>query len=273
LRPEIPKSQRCDACGCAIEPGGYVVEKVLVSNAHGRMYVARDADGKQVALKELAFVQSPTLAVIAAFEREAKLLRALEHPAIPRFVASFEEGTGVHARYYLAQELVTGPSLDARIADHFYSEVELIDIAKQVLDVLVYLQGISPMVIHRDIKPANLIATPDGKIAVVDFGAAHVQGTTAGSTSIGTFGYMPIEQLAGLVDATTDPYALGASLLHLSSRKEPWRILQGVSLDGINVSPAMRSFLAKLVAPEPAQRFATAQAARDALDKVAKEKS
>ena len=57
------------------------------SNAHGRMYVARDADGTQVALKELAFVQSPTLEAIAAFEREAKFLRALEHPAIPRFVA------------------------------------------------------------------------------------------------------------------------------------------------------------------------------------------
>ena len=154
-------------------------------------------------------------------------------------------------------------------ADHFYNETEMIDIAKQVLDVLVYLQGVSPMVIHRDIKPANLIAKDGGVIAVVDFGAAHVQGTTAGSTSIGTFGYMPIEQLAGLVDATTDGYALGASLLHLSSRKEPWRILQGVSLDGINVSAAMRGFLAKLVAPEPKDRFANAQAARDALDKVA----
>ncbi len=98
---------RCTACGVAVKPGGYVVERVLVSNAHGRMYIARDADGTQVALKELAFVQTPTLDAIAMFEREAKFLRALEHPAIPRFRASFEEGTGVGTRYYLAQELVT----------------------------------------------------------------------------------------------------------------------------------------------------------------------
>jgi serine/threonine protein kinase len=261
---------RCDACGAAVRPGGYVVERVLVSNAHGRMYIAHDADGKRVVLKELAFIQSPSLDVIAAFEREAKFLRALEHAAIPRFCASFEEGTGVHVRYYLAQELVDGEALEARLEDHWFTEVEIIDIARQVLAVLVYLQTLSPMVIHRDIKPANLLRRADGSIAVVDFGAAHVQGATAGSTSIGTFGYMPIEQLAGEVDATTDPYALGTSLLHLLSRREPWRILQGANLEGINVSAPLRGFLGKLVAPEPKHRFANAVAAVAALEQAAK---
>ena len=259
---------RCTACGVAVKPGGYVVERVLVSNSHGRMYVARDADGTRVALKELAFVQTPTRDAIAMFEREAKFLRALEHAAIPQFKASFEEGTGVHTRYYLAQELVSGESLETKLDDHFFSEAEILDVARQVLEVLVYLQSVSPMVIHRDIKPANLIAKPDGKIAVVDFGAAHVQGTTAGSTSIGTFGYMPIEQLAGLVDATTDVYALGASLIHLLSRREPWRLLQGASLEGINVSHPLRDFLAKIVATDPAHRFPDANAALAGLDGV-----
>jgi hypothetical protein len=218
-------------------------------------------------LKELAFVQTPTLDAIAMFEREAKFLRALEHPAIPRFRASFEEGTGVNTRYYLAQELVTGESLAHKLDDHFFTETEVLAIARQVLEVLVYLQSLSPMVIHRDIKPANLIQKPDGTIAVVDFGAAHVQGTTAGSTSIGTFGYMPIEQLAGQVDATTDVYALGASLIHLLSRHEPWRLLQGSSsLEGINVSRSVRDFLQKIVNTDPAHRFPNAQAALAGLD-------
>ena len=265
---DLVTGERCDACGAALRPGGYVVERVLVSNAHGRMYAARDADGKQVALKELAFVHSPSLEAIAAFEREAKFLRALEHPAIPQFCASFQEGTGVHVRYYLAQALVEGEALVDRLEAHWFSEAEITGIARQVLDVLVYLQHLSPRVIHRDIKPANLIVRPDGSIAVVDFGAAYVQGTTAGSTSIGTFGYMPIEQLAGEVDATTDPYALGASLLHLLTRREPWRVLQGGSLDGLNVSAPMRAFLAKLTAPEPRDRFPSAAEARAALDRL-----
>jgi serine/threonine protein kinase len=268
---DLVPGARCNACGAAVRPGGYVVERVLVSNAHGRMYAARDADGKQVALKELAFVQSPTVEVIAAFEREVKFLRALDHPAIPRFCASFEEGTGVHVRYYLAQELVTGESLAERLDAHFYSEAEIVGIACQVLDVLVYLQGLTPMVIHRDIKPANLVVRADGALAVVDFGAAHVQGMTVGSTAIGTFGYMPIEQLAGEVDATTDPYALGASLLHLVTRKEPWRILHGGTLAGLelNLSRPMRAWLGKLVAPQPRDRFRSAAEARAALDRLA----
>lgn len=267
---DLVDGTRCAACGVAVKPGGYVVEQVLVAGAHGRMYVARDADGAQVALKELAFVQTPALDTIAMFEREAKFLRALAHPAIPRFRAAFEEGTGVGTRYYLAQELVTGQSLADKLEDHFFKETEILDIGRQVLEVLVYLQSLSPMVIHRDIKPANLIQKPDGTIAVVDFGAAHVQGTTAGSTSIGTFGYMPIEQLAGQVDATTDVYALGASLIHLLSRREPWRLLQGASLEGINVSHPLRDFLSKIVATEPSHRFANAQAALAGLDAAAR---
>ena len=263
---DLVRGERCAACGAAVRPGGYRIEKVLVANAHGRMYVARDADGTQVALKELAFVQSPGPDAVTAFEREAKFLRALEHPAIPRFCASFEEGDGVHTRYYLAQELVAGESLDARLEDHFFTEAEVVALARQVLEVLVYLQSLSPMVIHRDIKPANLIRRADGSIALVDFGAAHVQGTTAGSTSIGTFGYMPIEQLAGQVDATTDLYALGASLVHLLTRQEPWRIMSSDLIATINVSQPLRRFLEKLVAPRREDRFPTAAAALAALE-------
>jgi serine/threonine protein kinase len=263
----LVRSARCDQCGAAVKPGGYTVEKVLVSNAHGRMYVARDADGKRVALKELAFVHAPSMATVAAFEREAKFLRALEHPAIPRFCAAFEEGEGVHTRYYLAQELVDGTPLD-QLDDHWYSEAEIIDIAKQVLGILVYLQSLSPMVIHRDIKPANLLKRADGSIALVDFGAAHVHGTTVGSTTIGTFGYMPLEQLAGITDATTDVYALGATLLYLLTRQEPWRLAQTKTT--VNVSAPLRAYLDKLVAADPRNRFASAKDALAGLD--AKEK-
>jgi len=261
---QLVREQRCDHCGAAVRPGGYTVERVLVSNAHGRMYVARDADGKRVALKELAFVHAPSTATVAAFEREAKFLRALEHPAIPRFCASFEEGQGVHTRYYLAQELVEGTPLD-RLDDHWYSEAEIIEVAKQVLAILIYLQSLSPMVIHRDIKPANLVKRGDGSIALVDFGAAHVHGTTAGSTTIGTFGYMPIEQLAGIVDGTTDCFALGATLLNLLTRQEPWRLAQTKTT--VNVSAPLRAYLDKLTANDPRDRFASAKEALAGLDK------
>ena len=263
---DVVVGDQCETCGASVRAGGYTIDRVIVQHAHGRMYVARDADGTRVALKELAFVQKPDADAHAAFEREARMLRALEHPAIPHFVASFEEGSGVHTRYYLAQELVEGQSLAARLGDHFFAEPEIIEIARSVLRVLVYLQGLSPMVVHRDIKPGNLVQRGDGSIAVVDFGAAHVQGATVGSTSIGTFGYMPVEQMVGIVDATTDTYALGASLLHLVTRREPWKLLQQPAWDAVNVSPNLHAYLKRLVAAEPRARFASAAVALDALD-------
>ena len=261
---DVVRGERCDACGAAVRPGGYTIERVLVSNAHGRMYVAHDADGRQVALKELAFVQAPAVRTIEAFEREAKFLRALEHPAIPRFVASFEEGRGVHARYYLAQELVVGTPLD-QLDNKWYREDEIVELARQVLAILVYLQTLSPMVIHRDIKPANLVRRADGSIALVDFGAAYIDGSTAGVTTVGTFGYMPVEQLAGIVDATTDLYALGASLVYLLTRQEPWRLAQ--SKTTVNVSAPLRAYLDKLTAADPRERFVSAKEALAMLDR------
>ena len=257
---------RCDDCGAAARAGGFAIEQVLVQHARGRLYVARDADGKRVALKELAFVQAPGVEAIASFEREAKFLRALEHPGIPRFVASFQEGEGVHTRLYLAQQYIDGPSLESRLRDHWFDEAECKGILRQVLDILVYLQGLSPAVIHRDIKPANLLQRDDGSIALVDFGAAYDQGATLGSTMAGTFGYMPLEQMAGQVDATTDLYALGASILHLLTRREPWKLLEASEPAAVNISEPLRLYLDRLTSRDRAERFADATEAREALN-------
>lgn len=264
---DLSKVIRCMACGAARSAGGFVVEDVLVQNAHGRLYRARDADGRRVALKELAFVQTPSASVLSAFEREAKYLRSLKHPSIPAFVANFQEGQGVGTRLYLAQEFIEGQSLQARLAEHRFTEHEAKNIAVQVLDVLVYLQSLSPAVIHRDIKPANLIYKPDGSIALVDFGAAHDQGDTM-ATAVGTFGYMPLEQLAGQMDSTTDTYALGATLLHLLTRKEPWRLFESNDFSGANISKPMRLFLGQLCSKKTSKRFPSALSAKAALDKM-----
>jgi hypothetical protein len=265
----LRQPDRCATCGAVSRVQDFEVLRVLVQNSHGRMYLARDQGGGQVALKELAFLQPPHPDVVDAFEREGRLLRQLSHPQIPRFVDSFGQGEGVHTRLYLAQEFLEGESLLARLGRHQFREAEARDIARQVLDILVYLQNLSPMVFHRDIKPANLIRQPDGRIFLVDFGAARDMGATAGATLVGTFGYMPVEQLGGLVDATSDLYALGATLLHLLSRREPWSVLQEPEpLKRLNVTPEFRRFLRKLLAPRSQDRFPSAAAAAEALRRL-----
>jgi len=224
-----------------------------------------------VALKELVFALVPTAQQLDAFEREAKLLASVSHPRIPRFIDSFREGEGPNLRLYLAQELIEGEPLSARIG---IDEPVARDIARQLLKILHFLHDRG--IIHRDVKPANVLRRPDGTLVLVDFGAARaLAGVTHGATLVGTFGYMPPEQLGGTVDATADLYALGATLVHLVGRKAPEDILGPdleLRLDHLNVSPAFRAFLARLTARKRTARPVSAVEALLALDAPAPRK-
>src|SRR5262249_40882057 len=99
--------------------------------------------------------------------------------------------------------------------------------------------------------------------------ARALAGVTHGATLVGTFGYMPFEQLGGTVDATSDLYALGATLVHLLGRKAPEDVLGPdleLRLDHLRVSPAFRAFLGRLPAGRRASRPASAVEALRLLD-------
>ncbi len=265
-------SERCEGCGSPVAPGGFRVLSRIAMSAHSRVYLAQGPEGGRVALKELVFRLAPDVQRIEAFRREGELLAQLSYPRIPRFLASFTEGSGPQIRLYLAQEFIEGPSLLKQLQAHRFTEEEVSAAGEQVLETLVYLHGLSPRVLHRDIKPANLLARPDGSICLVDFGTARdvTRGGTVNSTLVGTFGYMAPEQIGGTVSETSDLYSVGATLLHLLSRRSPSELLRGKGLqldvgEKLNASPAFRSFLQRLLAPSPADRFPTAAEALRAL--------
>ena len=257
---------RCTFCGVARTAGGYRVDRILGQGASGRVYRATAPDGAVVALKELQFATVPGAQQIDAFEREAATLKTLHHPRIPRFIASFQEGDGVQLRLYLAAEFIEGESLAARIARGPLSESELGDIATQVLQVLVYLHQLG--LLHRDIKPDNLIVRPGGDLVLVDFGSARrLSGSrTFGATLVGTFGYMPTEQLGGTVDATSDLYALGATLLHAATGKAPSELLASDFSLRVPAGIPLHDLIARLVQPRRERRLRSARAALDALE-------
>lgn len=263
---------RCAYCGAAQAPGGLRGRRVLSQSVHGRLYLAADDSGRPVAIKELVFAHAPDAAKVEAFERESRLLGALSHPRIPRLRAAFMEGEGAQVRFYLVQDYVPGESLVARLEHHRYDEAEARDLAREVLRVLDFLHSSQPPVLHRDLKPANLIRREDGAIVLVDFGSARVfqEGRTHEATLNGTFGYMPPEQLGGSVSPSSDLYALGATLLHLLSRRAPETLLGGdwelAFPREVNVSAPFRAFLRKLVARRPEDRFPSAAAALEALE-------
>jgi len=133
----------------------------------GEVYRARDTRlGRDVAIKILppAFNADPDR--LARFEREARVLAALNHPNIAA-IHGIEESGGVRA---LVMELVQGATLAQRVARAPVATAEAFDIARQIADALeaAHDRGI----VHRDLKPANVQIRRDGTVKVLDFGLA-----------------------------------------------------------------------------------------------------
>src|SRR5262249_9607590 len=172
-------------------------------------------------------------------------------------------------RLYLAFELIAGESLAARLSRGPLTTSDALPIAERLLDILGYLHGRTPPVLHRDLKPANVVLRPDGTVALVDFGSVRTLSSERphGSTRVGTFGYMPPEQLGGTVDRTSDLYALGATLLHALTGRPPSEWL-GPSLQ-LQVPPGLPApfgaWLPRLLELDPARRPADVAQARALL--------
>ncbi len=252
----------------------YRIVSVLGQGGVGITYAALDAKtGDRVALKALSFRRMNEWKMLELFEREARVLSQLDHPAIPRYLDYFQIDRDRDRDFYIVQQLVEGKSLAQAIADGWHgSEEDIKQIAEQVLDVLIYLHELIPPVIHRDIKPQNVILQPNRKIALVDFGA--VQDTyrstqVGGSTVVGTYGYMPPEQFRGKAVPATDLYALGATILFLLTGRSPVELpeikLKLSFRDSVNISSHFADWLDKMIEPAIEDRFSSAKQSLNAL--------
>jgi WD40 repeat protein/serine/threonine protein kinase/tetratricopeptide (TPR) repeat protein len=256
--------------------GRYRIAGVLGQGGVGTTYEAESLkDGSRVALKELWLWHRHDWKVLELFEREARVLAALSHPMVPRYVESFQVETPEGPCFYLAQELAHGRSLAEWIARGWQpSELEVRAIADALLGVLEHLQRLVPPVIHRDVTPANVIRSDEGELRLVDFGAVRdtLRTLAAGSTVVGTFAYMAPEQLHGQALPATDLYGLGTTLVFLLTRTSPLSLPRRRGrLDWrgrARVSAPFAAFVDKLIQPVVEDRFQNALQARLALRNV-----
>src|SRR6202022_1240203 len=144
------------------------------------------------------------------FAREADTLAQLKHNAIPAISDRFDDQN----RHYLVMEYVEGRDLEQELAARGgpLPEGLVIDIARQLCDVLAYLHGLTPPIVYRDMKPSNVMLTSRGRVVLVDFGIARLFKAQRKGTMIGTLGFAPPEQYQGVADPRGDIYSLGATL-------------------------------------------------------------
>ena len=198
--------------------GPYEIGPLIGSGGMGDVYRARDTRlERDVAIKVLPDVFTADANRRARFEREARLLAALNHPHIAA-IYGFEQRDGIHG---LVLELVEGQTLAERLSAGPLPVREALTIAQQIADALdaAHEKGI----VHRDLKPSNIKITPDRIVKVLDFGLAKARseespaaGDTRDGLILGTTCYMSPEQARGkLVDKRTDIWAFGCVLYEM----------------------------------------------------------
>ena len=247
----------------------------------GEVYQAHDTKlGRDVAIKVLpeAFAHDPER--LARFQREAKMLAALNHPNIAT-IFGLEHSGGTH---YLVMELVPGDTLQQRVKRDGPVPIEdALTIAKQIAEALEAAHEKS--IIHRDLKPANVKVTSEGKVKVLDFGLAKAfegdpstvdmsnsptlsQAATMQGVILGTAAYMSPEQARGrAVDKRTDIWAFGCVLYELLTGKQAFHgediteILASVVKSEpdwtalpANISPSIRVLLQRCLRKDRRQR-------------------
>jgi serine/threonine protein kinase len=257
----------------------YEVQQQLGKNAGRRTLLARDLKTNElVVVKLLSFGSDFEWEHLKLFEREAEILKAISLPAIPRYLNYFELDSPNGKGFALVQTYVEGKSLEEQLKEgRSFSEVEVKQIAKALLEILIYLHGRQPPVIHRDIKPSNILLTNRsgnsvGVVYLVDFGSVQTLAATEGGTItvVGTYGYMPPEQFGSRTVPASDLYSLGATLIALVTGTHPADLPQK---DGriqfeqaANLSPAFADWLRWMTQPSLDNRLTSAVEALQALE-------
>ena len=208
--------------------GRYRVVQALGKGGMGAVFLAQDTQlgNRLVAVKEMS--QSNLSAeelqiAVETFKHEAYLLAGLQHPNLPSIHDYFEQA----GHWYLVMSFIQGESLEKYLAHAPNGRLplaEVLQIARELCNVLDYLHSRQPPIIFRDLKPSNIMRTPDGHIYLIDFGIARLfkPGQAKDTATYGSMGYSPPEQY-GRTQTTerSDIYSLGATLYELLSGYEP----------------------------------------------------
>ncbi len=262
-------------------PAGYALLNRIGAGGMGNVFLAREyATGRLVAMK---FLLRP--GDRSAFDRflvELRALAGVDHPGVVRVFAS----DFLRRDPFFTMEFVPGGSLNKPMIEHgVFAPGEA---ARVIASAARAVQAAHEVgVIHRDLKPSNILLAEDGTPKVADFGLAkrteHDDALTTTSGPVGTPGYMAPEQASrhyGPPGPRADVYGLGATLYHLVTGRAPF---SGSPVDVVNqvlttppirprairsdIPPALEAIILKCLEKQPSQRYPTAAALADDLDR------
>ncbi len=246
--------------------GKYEILKEIGQGGMSIVYVAMDNRlNKQWAVKELKNDGSQSVEMqLKGIEREANILKKVDHPVLPRIVDIIDKDGTV----YVVMDYIQGLALDRILKEEGAQPQEnVIEWAKQLASALDYLHSLNPPIIYRDMKPSNIMLQPDGRVKLIDFGTAkeYKIENIADTTALGTRGYAAPEQFGdeqghGIykTDARTDIYCLGATIYHIVTGKnpgEPPYEMRPIREWNPALSGGLEKIILKCIQPNPEDRY------------------
>jgi TolB-like protein/tetratricopeptide (TPR) repeat protein len=274
--------------------GPYEIVAPLGAGGMGEVHRARDERlERDVAIKVLPEAVAGDPDRLARFEREARALAQLSHPAI---LSIFDFGKTGESTYAVT-ELLEGETLRERLGHERVSWRRAVEIATAIAEGLASAH--SAGIIHRDLKPENIFLTRDGRVKILDFGLARIEpvrmddratlslmpaGTLPGAV-LGTVGYMAPEQVRGEpAGVRSDIFSLGCVLFEMLTGRRAFKrdtaaetmtaILKDpvpeVDLSGTEVSSQLDGIVGRCLEKNPAERFQSASDLAFSLREVAK---
>jgi eukaryotic-like serine/threonine-protein kinase len=266
---------------------GYKLDRLIGEGGFGQVWHGfRDSDNERVAIKVLHLELVRSVDALTRFQRELDAIGRLHHPHVVR---ALDHGTLEDGRPFLVLEYVHGPSLRDVIHERgAIPPAETLAILAPLCDALAIAHEAG--LVHRDVKASNVILAHDNgalRPVLLDFGLVKLvdevgPALTSSRSMLGTPAAMAPEQMRGQpVDARTDVYALGLLAYHMLTGQPAFGGAPGVvqsylQVHGprprpsakVDIDPAIDDPVARALAPEPDQRFATARALFDALRAV-----
>jgi serine/threonine-protein kinase len=260
--------------------GDYTILEELGSGGSGRVFkVEHNITRRKEAMKVLAGTTQTVRDTFLRFLQEIRLQAALAHPGIAEVHNAF--WTGDHL--VMVMELVEGDSLESLVAAGRLPLEESVSIIQQVLAALSHAHA--QRVVHRDVSPSNIFVTRDRRVKLTDFGLAAMTEdlrSTQNGAFLGSFHYMSPEQVRaiGPVDARSDIYSCGVVLYEMVTGRKPFNYdnafslmqahVEQTPLPPVSINPNIPAGLSeailKAMEKDPANRFASAAAFRDALE-------
>jgi len=203
------------------------------------------------------------------FKREARMLRSLSHPGIPRLYNFFTENT----KQYLVMELIHGQDLDRWVHQRGpLPPAQALRWMIQICDILNYIHCHTPPIIHRDLKPGNiLVRNRDNQVFLIDFGAVKEASLVPG-TRIAVEGYSAPEQGLGRPTIHSDLYGLGATLIFLITGQSPLQFYKNLGhgyrielANILSIPTPIKTVIERVTHPHPERRFQSAQDLKQAF--------